>query len=91
MADQQRIVTFSGNVQGVGFRYTTTRVADGYDVSGYVRNRPDGKVEVVAEGDAKEIDAFLAELSDRMGGYIRDRGEQTAPASGKFNGFGVKY
>jgi len=91
MANEQRTVRFSGNVQGVGFRYTTVRTAGGYDITGYVRNLPDGSVEVVAEGEGKEIDAFLADLAGKMGGYIRDKSEQTAEAGGSFKSFDVRY
>jgi acylphosphatase len=88
---EQRIVIFEGRVQGVGFRYTTCRVAGGFDVTGAVRNCPDGSVECVVEGEKKEIDAFLEELSGEMGQYIRKRTEQTAPASGRYGSFGVGY
>jgi len=88
---EQRIVIFKGTVQGVGFRYTTCRVAGGYDVVGAVRNCPDGSVECVVEGEAAEIDAFIAEVSEAMGRYIRKRTEQTAPASGRYASFGVGY
>jgi len=88
---EQRIVIFKGNVQGVGFRYTACRLAAGLAVTGAVRNCADGSVECVVEGDAAEIDTFLQDLSDRMGGYIRKRTEQTAPASGRFDSFGVGY
>ncbi|MHC4984545.1 MAG: acylphosphatase [Planctomycetota bacterium] len=88
---EQRIVIFKGTVQGVGFRYTTCRVAGGYDVVGQVRNCPDGSVECIVEGEAAEIDAFIAEVSEAMGRYIRKRTEQTAPASGRFTSFGVGY
>jgi len=91
MERQQRIVHFSGSVQGVGFRYTACRAAAGFDVTGYVRNLPDGRVECVVEGVPGEIDAFLAELARQMHGYIRKRTEQTAPASAAFEGFGVRY
>jgi acylphosphatase len=91
MADEQRIVHFSGTVQGVGFRYTTVHVARGYDVTGTVRNLPDGKVQCVVEGESAEIDAFLAEVDSRMGGYIRNRTEQKAPHSGRFPDFTVAF
>lgn len=91
MADERRIVHFSGMVQGVGFRYTAVRSAGGFDVTGFVRNLPDGRVECVVEGDADQIDAFLAELSDRMSAYIRDRSEQTAPAGGCWPDFTVSF
>ncbi|MFW6061333.1 MAG: acylphosphatase [Planctomycetota bacterium] len=91
MAREQRVVTYKGNVQGVGFRYTTNRVAGGYDVTGYVRNQPDGTVEVLAEGDSGEIDAFLSELERRMGYHIRDRQQRSAPPSDRYGQFGVKF
>lgn len=88
---EQRTVIFKGRVQGVGFRYTACRVAGGFAVTGTVRNCPDGSVECVVEGERKEIDAFLNELSEAMGNTIRKRTEQTAPASGRYSSFGVSY
>ena len=55
---QRRQVLYSGHVQGVGFRYTTRSAARNYEVTGYVRNLPDGNVEVVAEGSADQLDRF---------------------------------
>jgi len=91
MDRQQRKVIFSGRVQGVGFRYTAVRTAERYDVTGHVRNCPDGTVEVIVEGEPKEIDAFLDDLAGRMRGYIRDRRQETAPASGRFASFDVRF
>ncbi len=88
---QQRIVHYSGNVQGVGFRFTACRAAGGFDVTGYVRNLPDGRVELVAEGEPDAIERFLDDLEQRMGGHIRDRKVQKAPPSGKYHDFGVKH
>ena len=88
---QQRIVLFSGHVQGVGFRYTTCRVAEQFDVSGTVENLSDGKVRVIVEGTSAEIDAFLADLDEHMGQFVRNRSQQTAPASGRFAGFRVVH
>jgi acylphosphatase len=91
MTGEQRIVVFSGMVQGVGFRYTACRVAGGFDVTGTVRNLPDARVECVVEGDAAEIDAFLESLGQRMSEYIRGRTQQTAPYTGKYATFTVAY
>ena len=76
---QQRVVHFSGAVQGVGFRFTACRIAGGYDVTGFVRNLPDSRVQCVIEGETSEIDAFLAELTREMGYHIRNTTQQTAP------------
>jgi acylphosphatase len=84
-------VVFRGHVQGVGFRYTAQHVARQYDVTGYVRNRPDGAVELVAEGDPQEVERFVRGLEEEMGSYIRDRQVVTEPATGEFEDFGVRY
>lgn len=91
MAQEQRTVFYSGQVQGVGFRYTTCHAARGFDVTGYVRNLPDGRVECLAEGETAEIDAFLADLEQTMGRHIRGRKAHSAPASSGFVDFGVRY
>ena len=57
-------VFYEGRVQGVGFRYSARRVAAGFDVAGYVRNLPDGRVELVASGDEEEVDGFLLALRE---------------------------
>ncbi|MGB2820214.1 MAG: acylphosphatase [Phycisphaerae bacterium] len=91
MADEQRLIRFYGNVQGVGFRYTTCRLAGGFDVVGYVRNMPDGSVECLVEASPDEIDAFVAAVGERMRGCIRRQEQQTAPASGAYRSFGLEF
>jgi len=91
MAMIQRIIHFSGHVQGVGFRYTACRLAGGFDVTGTVRNLPDGRVECVVEGDSAEVDAFLDALGERMGGFIHKQTQSDAPHSGQYASFGVRY
>ena len=82
---------FAGDVQGVGFRFTACRAAGGHDVTGYVKNLRDGRVECVVEGDSKDNDAFLAELSERMARYITQQTQQHAPYAGDFGDFGVRF
>jgi acylphosphatase len=84
-------VLYSGRVQGVGFRYTTNSIARGHDVSGYVRNLPDGQVELVAEGEPHAIDAFRREVRDRFFNHIRDERCDVQPATGEFDGFEIRY
>lgn len=83
-------VHFTGRVQGVGFRYATLQAAREFEVSGWVANLPDGRVQVEAEGSAEEIDAFLTALQERMHGYIRkvERSGRERPA--QFQGFSIR-
>lgn len=81
---------YSGNVQGVGFRYRACRVAAGFAVTGYVRNLADGRVECVAEGEAGAVEAFRAALGEEMAPYIRQVSCQEGPATGAFAGFSVR-
>ncbi len=52
---------FEGHVQGVGFRYQTVNVAKGFEVTGSVRNLPDGRVHLYAEGEESEVTGFQRE------------------------------
>ncbi|MCL2701586.1 MAG: acylphosphatase [Phycisphaerae bacterium] len=90
MAKEQRILIYTGSVQGVGFRYTATHLARGFAVDGYVRNLPDGGVELLAEGEDEEITAFTQMLTERFDGYIRDQRVFRHPYSGAFRGFVVE-
>ena len=53
----------SGEVQGVGFRYFAQRSSARHQVRGYVKNLPDGRVEVLAEGPAKAVNEFRMDLA----------------------------
>ncbi len=64
-------IFFTGRVQGVGFRYHTMQIAREFEVSGLVRNLPDGRVQLEAEGNKSEVDAFVAEVKDRLSVFIR--------------------
>ena len=59
-----RQVFYTGRVQGVGFRYTVKQIAAGYDVVGWVRNLPDGRVEMQVGGEADELEVFLQAIAD---------------------------
>lgn len=89
MADTRKEVVFTGRVQGVGFRFTTRSLSRGFDITGCVRNLPDGSVELVAEGAAGEVEKFLDALKERMAGYIRDVREKERPPTGSYQGFEI--
>jgi acylphosphatase len=59
MADVRKRVVVHGNVQGVFFRDSTEEEAGRRGVAGWVRNRDDGAVEAVFEGDAEAVDAMV--------------------------------
>ena len=59
-------VIYSGRVLGVGFRATVLEIATRYRVTGFVRNVPDGTVELIAEGTEAEVEALLAEIRERF-------------------------
>lgn len=85
-------VIYEGRVQGVGFRYSARRTAAGYDIAGHVRNLPDGRVELVASGDAGEVDDFLravreSELAGHVDGEVVE--EISKPAG--LRGFEIKF
>jgi acylphosphatase len=85
-------VFYSGRVQGVGFRYTAREVACGYEVTGFVRNLHDGRVEMVAEGNEEEVRAFLDAIqASQLAGYIRGADVRWAEATGEFAGFGIRF
>lgn len=87
---EHRSVRYFGDVQGVGFRYTAIREAEPYDLEGYVRNMPDGSVEIVVEGERTDIDAFLDSLNFRMTANIRSKTEGISAFTGMLGPFGIK-
>jgi len=90
MLRKRMCVFYSGRVQGVGFRYTAKSVAMGFDVTGTVRNLPDGRVELVAEGDKSELDAFREAIREAgLAGNISHEDVVWADARGEFRGFEI--
>jgi acylphosphatase len=57
-------VCYEGRVQGVGFRYSVRSLATGYEVVGWVKNLIDGRVELEVQGEASEVEDFLAAILD---------------------------
>jgi acylphosphatase len=88
---ERREVTYSGRVQGVGFRYTTRQLAQGRPLTGFVRNLPDGRVQLVVEGASGELDGFLAAIADRMSDHIRHAAIDVRPATSEFTDFEVRH
>jgi acylphosphatase len=85
--------TFSGQVQGVGFRAETCALARDYMIDGWVKNLPDGRVEVLARGEEAEVRSFLRGIQkSRLASHI-DGMEQSLeePSPEVLSGFIIKY
>jgi acylphosphatase len=87
---ERQQIHFSGNVQGVGFRYTTHQIASQFSVTGYVKNLNDGRVLVVAEGNPQELADFIRTIENRMDGYVRHVEQQRSTATGEFDSFSIQ-
>lgn len=81
-----------GDVQGVFFRANTQTVASKLGVSGWVRNLPDGSVEVLAEGDKKKLEELLEWCREGPSGAAVERVEEKwSEGKKEFSGFEVRY
>ncbi len=91
MEKRQRMsVFYSGRVQGVGFRYNVKSVSTGFEVTGTVRNLDDGRVELIAEGQRSELEAFRAAIRDSgLAGFIRDENVTWSDAQNDIRGFQI--
>jgi acylphosphatase len=77
-------------VQGVGFRYTTKTVAAGFEIASTVRNLPDGRVELIAEGTRAELEAFCDAIRGAgLAGFIRDESVTWSETKDEFRGFEI--
>ena len=87
-----RQVFYEGRVQGVGFRYTVRNIAKGYEITGWVRNLPDGRVELQACGDADEVSAFLTAVEEsELNGNIRKAEKHEIPPFSDAKGFEIRF
>lgn len=85
-------VIFEGRVQGVGFRYTTKDLARGFEVCGWVKNLPDGTVELQVMGEADEVEAFIKEIAEEsaVAHHIRSLRAESIPPLDGVRGFTIE-
>lgn len=93
MSDMVRAhAIITGRVQGVFFRLETQRAASNHDVSGWVRNKPDGTVEAIFEGDETDVKSILAWCHQGPPNARVDNVEVTwQDYAGEFSKFEVTY
>ena len=83
---------YSGHVQGIGFRYAVKLLTASFEVTGTVRNLPDGRVELVAESAKEELEAFLKAIRDSdVGRFIRQEQTRWSEAKNEFRGFEITH
>ena len=83
---------YSGHVQGGGFRYAARTITHGFEVTGTIRNLDDGRVELVAEGEKEELEAFLeAVRQSEVGYFIRQEHASWSEAKNEFRGFEITH
>ena len=81
---------YAGRVQGVGFRYSVKTLVTGFEATGTVRNLTDGRVELIAEGEKAELEAFLVAIRDSdVGSFIREEKTEWSEAKNDFRGFDI--
>jgi acylphosphatase len=87
-----RQIYYTGRVQGVGFRYATKQLAKGFDVTGWVKNLADGRVELfVQTADVDELNAFLEELevNSAVAHHIKEKQTLSVPVRIDVTGFSI--
>jgi len=84
-------IIFVGRVQGVGFRFTVHRIAIRHQLNGFVRNLPDGTVEVLAQGSSENIDNCIQDIEASFAGYIREARINDIPAEPKYKDFRITF
>ncbi|MBU1863412.1 MAG: acylphosphatase [Candidatus Omnitrophica bacterium] len=89
---KQLEVYFEGHVQGVGFRFTVEHYARSYNVTGFVKNLPDGRVELVIEGEEEELKRFLDVICNSpLKRHIYHCNQTWRDASKALKPFTIKY
>jgi len=86
---ERRTIIYSGQVQGVGFRNRSSHIAKRFPVVGYVRNLPNGTVELVVEGESSDIAGYMRAIAGALRGHIEDTVSTLEAPTGEFDGFNI--
>jgi acylphosphatase len=84
-------IYYSGYVQGIGFRYIAQKLASPLSLTGWVKNLPDSRVEILCEGKEADIETFMQKITDIFKDNIRNTAVEWSEAKGEFDGFDVQF
>ena len=84
-------IIFTGRVQGVGFRFTAHRVANHHQLTGFVRNLPNGSVEMLAQGQLEVIDDCIRDIEEEFAGYVRETKIDDVPPDPRHTDFKITF
>ena len=84
-------IIFTGQVQGVGFRFTAHRLARLNQLKGFVRNLPDGTVEMLAQGYSEDVDNCITDIKEYFTGYIRKTKTEDLPIDPRYKEFNITF
>ena len=85
-----RVIYYSGQVQGVGFRATAEKTARDYPVTGWVKNLSDGRVQLVVEGPEGAVTKFLAAIRKHWKQNIEKEQAEERKPTGEYKGFTIR-
>jgi len=92
MAEKRVHIIVSGRVQGVGYRFFTRNTAYAHNLTGWVRNLHDHTVETEAQGEERNIEAFVSELTEGPPfGHVSDLVRTEMPLVSNEDGFRIVY
>ena len=91
MSKSAKHIIFIGRVQGIGFRFTAHNIANRYGLTGWVRNLPDGTVEMVARGPSDNIDDCLRNIKQAFEGYIRETKVEEITTNTQYKNFKITF
>ena len=84
-------IIFIGRVQGIGFRFTALNIANRCQLTGLVRNLPDGSVEMLAQGYPGDIDDCIRDIKESFAGYIRETKTEEIPPNPRYEDFKITF
>lgn len=83
-------MNYRGRVQGVGFRWRVSQIAKSFPCTGYVKNLPDGSVELLVEGEKDEAQRMIETINLEMKGFWYDKKMDEREGSSHFEDFGIE-